>query len=202
MQPPKQTRRSEHPDPHEQFNPVPRVILGLALGLGAWAIVYIFISRPDSPATAGDRRTAQDFAQPESKASQAAPDGRQLFTTKCQACHQANGQGLPGVFPPLAGSSWVKDVPDVPIQILLHGLNGSIEVAGATYSGSMPAFGEQMSDAELAAVLSFIRGEWGNAAPAVDASVVEAARKLSSGRNAPWNGIAELQKTMTKGGER
>ena len=92
--------------------------------------------------------------------------------------------------------------PDVPIQILLHGLNGSIEVAGATYSGSMPAFGEQMSDAELAAVLSFIRGEWGNAASAVDASVVEAARKLSSGRDAPWNGIAELQKTMTKGGER
>jgi mono/diheme cytochrome c family protein len=202
MQPPRQTRRSEHPDPHEQFNPVPRVILGLTVGLVAWAVVYIFVARPNSPATLGDQRRVQSFAAPASVAGQAAPDGRQLFVAKCQACHQANGQGLPGVFPPLAGSSWLKGAPDIPIQILLHGLNGAIEVAGATYNGSMPAFGEQLSDAELAAVLSFARAEWGNASPAVTASMVDAARKASSGRNAPWQGIAELQKTMAGGGER
>jgi len=202
MQTPQQIRGNEHPDPHEQFNPVPRVIVGLTLGLVAWAIVYIFIDRPDSPAAAGDRRSAQAVVQPESNAGQAAVDGRQLFVAKCQACHQASGQGLPGVFPPLAGSAWVKSAPDVPIQILLHGLNGPIDVAGAGYNGSMPAFGEQMSDAELAAVLSFVRGEWGNAAPAVDASMVEAARKATAGRDAPWKGIAELQSVMARGGER
>ena len=173
MPQPPQTRKSEHADPHEQYNPVPRVVLGLVLALVVWAIGYIVLA-------------------PQEAAAGAAIDARQLFVAKCQACHQASGQGLPGVFPPLAGAAWVTGAPEAPLQIVLHGMNGAIEVSGTTYSGAMPAFGEQMSDAEIAALLTHIRSQWGNASAAVDAATVQAARQASAGRTAPWNGAAEL----------
>lgn len=183
MQPPEQSRGSEHADPHEQHNPVPRVMLGLVLALVVWAIAYIFTARPDGMPALGDQRPRQELPA----------DGRGLFVARCQACHQANGQGLPGVFPPLAGASWVTGDPGVAIQIVLHGLIGPIDVNGVIYQGAMPAFGEQMNDAELAALLSFIRSAWGNAAPAVEADAVRAARAASAARTGPWQGGAELE---------
>jgi mono/diheme cytochrome c family protein len=196
MQQPQQNRKSEHADPHEQFNPVPRVVLGLALALVVWALAYILMARPDGMAGLGDQRQPAALAQGGAPAAGGAVNGRQLFTGKCQACHQANGQGLPGVFPPLAGASWVQGEPALPAQILLHGLTGPLEVNGNTYQGAMPAFGEQMNDAEIAAVLSFIRSEWGNTSPAVEAAAVEAARKASASRSEPWDGVTELQKFL------
>ncbi|WBY02662.1 cytochrome c [Ramlibacter tataouinensis] len=200
MQRPKQTRDSEHADPHEQYNPVPRVVLGLAIGLVVWAIAYIVTARPDGLAGLGDRRVPATLAQGAAPASNVAVDGRQLYVAKCQACHQATGQGLPGVFPPLAKSEWVQDPVEVPLQILLHGLNGPIEVAGTTYNGSMPGFGGQMNDAELAAVLSFVRAEWGNTGAPVDAAAVQAARQATEGRTEPWPDIRELQKFVGASG--
>lgn len=196
---PDQSRKGEHADPHEQYNPVPRVVLGLALALVVWAVGYIVMARPDGLAGLGDQRVPGTLAQGSAPAPGAAIDGRQVFVARCQACHQAAGQGLPGVFPPLAGSSWVKGPAEIPMQILLHGLNGPIEVSGATYNGAMPAFGEQMNDAELAAVLSFVRGEWGNGSPAVEAEAVQGARKASAERTEPWPGIGMLQKFLAAG---
>lgn len=194
MQQPQQTRKSEHADPHEQYNPVPRVVLGLAFGLVVWAVAYIVISRPDATAGLGDRRDPATLVGPSTAASGAAVDGRQLFVAKCQACHQARGEGVTGVFPPLASSPWVKDPVQIPVHIVLNGLTGPIEVGGTTYNGMMPAFGEQMSDMELAAVLTFVRSEWGNAAPPVSAETVAAARKSTASRPGPWPSIEELQK--------
>lgn len=96
----------------------------------------------------------------------------------------------------------MKGAAEIPVQILLHGLNGPIEVAGATYNGAMPAFGEQLNDAELAALLSFVRGEWGNSSPAVDVDVVQSARKASAERTEPWPGVAELEKFVGSAGSR
>ncbi len=200
MPQPPQNRKSEHDDPHEQYNPVPHVVLALVGALVAWALAYILMARPDGLAGLGDQRPPAALAQGQAAAPGGAVDGRQAFVAKCQACHQANGQGLPGVFPPLAGSAWVKEAPALPIQILLHGLNGPIEVAGATYNGAMPAFGEQVGDAELAAVLSFVRGEWGNDSAPVPAEAVQAARKASAGRTEPWSGVAELQEFLAAAG--
>ena len=199
MQQPQQNRKCENDDPHEQYNPVPRVVLGLVLALVSWAVAYILLARPDGLAGLGDQRVPDTLAQGTAPAAGAAIDGRQVFVSKCQACHQAAGQGLPGVFPPLAGSSWVKGPAEISLQIVLHGLNGPIEVAGVTYNGSMPAFGEQMNDAELAAVLSFVRSEWGNASPAVDPEAVQAARKRAAERTQPWPSIEELQKFVATG---
>ncbi|HEY5928938.1 MAG TPA: cytochrome c [Burkholderiales bacterium] len=193
MKQPLQTRSSEHADPHEQYNPVPRVVLGLAFGLVVWAVAYIVIARPDGMAGLGDRRVPEALVGA-TESPTGSVDGRQLFVAKCQACHQARGEGLQGVFPPLAQSSWVKGVAEIPVQIVLHGLTGPIDVGGATYNGMMPAFGEQLNDAELAAVLSFVRGEWGNASPPVTIDSIVAARKSSAGRSGPWPSIQELQK--------
>lgn len=190
---PKQTRSAENADPHEQNNPVPRILIGLIAALIVWAIYYISASSPNSVAALGDRRVPATLTAGES-ASGGAIDGKHLFTTACQACHQATGQGLPGVFPPLAGASWVTDDPNILAMIVLHGMNGPIDVAGTTYNGAMPAFGDQFNDAELAAILSFIRQEWGNSSPAVDTMAVAAARKATLGRAEPWKGAEELLK--------
>ncbi len=188
----KQSRAAENADPHELNNPVPRVLLGLIAALFAWGIYYIVASGPDSPPALGDQRNPALLAGPAGQGQ--AVDGRQIFTIACQACHQAQGQGLPGVFPPLAGSEWVQGDPEVLASIVLHGVTGPMTVSGTAYNGAMPAFGHQFDDAELAALLSFIRREWGNAQPAVDPSTVAAVRKATESRNQPWAGEAELQR--------
>lgn len=91
-------------------------------------------------------------------------DGAAVYTAQCAACHQAGGTGIPGAFPPLAGH--VGDLyaadPEYLVAVMLYGLQGQITVAGASYNGLMPAFG-QLSDAEIAAVLNHVLTAWGDA---------------------------------------
>lgn len=104
---------------------------------------------------------------PDSLTASLEPNGAAIFSAQCSACHQANGLGIPGAFPPLAGSEWMLADAAVPVAIVHDGLQGEIEVAGNQFQGVMPRFGGQLSDAELAAVLSYARSQWGN-----DASVI------------------------------
>lgn len=184
-------RHGEHADPHEQNNPVPKVVLGLTLGLVVWAIGYIFWQEPDGAAALGDRRQPAALAGP-AAGTQTIADGATIFANACQACHQSTGKGLPGVFPPLAGSEWVLAPPDRIAQILLHGVTGPMKVLGTTYSGAMPAFGTQLSDGEIAAVASFVRTQWGNNAEKLTPAEVARSRQASAGRDEPWKGEAEL----------
>ncbi|WP_407280996.1 cytochrome c [Aromatoleum evansii] len=181
-------QRRENRDPQESFNPVPRLMLGLIGVLFGWALFYIYTARPATFPSLGDRRSAEVLAAVPARAV----DGEQIFGANCVACHQASGAGIPLVFPPLAGSAWVDGSEHVLIQILLHGIKGSIEVAGSTFNGEMPAFGEKLGDAEIAAVASYIRSQWGNQAGPVTAETVQDQRKLTGGRSTPWNGGAEL----------
>lgn len=190
---------TENADPHELYNPVPRILLGVIGALVVWGGYYILASSPNSAAALGDQRPLSVLVKSNAFDDGAAIDGKQLYTAACQACHQATGQGLPGVFPPLAGSEWVTGIPDTLAQIVLHGVTGPISVTGNTYNGAMPAFGEQFNDAELAAVLSFIRSEWGNGSPAVDETLVRAARHATEDRTQPWKGgeaLAELSQDL------
>lgn len=189
---PKQTRESENADPSELYNPVPRVVIGIVFGLIVWAIYYIFAANPDGVASLGDHRIPSQLVS-NTAGKGGAIDGKQLYTGTCQACHQATGHGLPGVFPPLAGSSWVDGDPHVLVQIVLHGLHGPIEVAGTTYNGSMPAFGTQFNDDELAALLSFIRKEWGNTGAPIEASLVAESRALTAKRADPWPNVKDIE---------
>ena len=121
-------------------------------------------------------------------------DGKALFARNCAACHQATGAGLPGVFPPLAGSEWVMGSDKVAAAILLHGITGKLTVKGGSYNGQMPAFKDKLNDAEIAAVLSHIRSNFGNAAPKIAPDVVKAEREATRDRKDPWAGDDDLVK--------
>jgi mono/diheme cytochrome c family protein len=119
--------------------------------------------------------------------------GQGVYTQRCQACHQAGGMGLPGAFPPLRGSEWETGAPEQPIRIILDGLQGPVTVAGKTFNGVMPAWGSQLSNAEIAAVATYVRQWKPNNAPAVDTTLVVRVRTASAGRaGKPWT-AAELQ---------
>jgi mono/diheme cytochrome c family protein len=121
-------------------------------------------------------------------------DGAAIFASRCAVCHQAAGTGLPGVFPPLAGSNWVGGQGAPLVQIVLHGVQGALTVNGTTYNSAMPAFGSQLNDAQIAAVLTYVRGQWGNKAAAVSPGLVSAQRAATATRTGPWNGDADLPK--------
>lgn len=110
--------------------------------------------------------------------------GEQKYQQICASCHQANGQGIEGNFPPLAGSEWVVGQPEVPIAIVLHGLQGEVKVKGATYNGAMQPWG-MMGDEDIAAVLTYVRQAWGNSASAITPAQVKAVRD-KAGARAAW----------------
>ena len=178
----------ENSDPEERIRPVPLVVAAITVLMVAFGVLYILMSDPFGNSALGDRRTLADLAGP---APGATADGKQLFTANCVACHQATGKGLPGVFPPLDGSEWVHGDARTLANILLHGINGEMEVAGNTYQGAMPAF-HQLSDAELAALASYIRSSWSNKAEAVPADLFAQERKANP-RTTPWDGGAALK---------
>lgn len=122
--------------------------------------------------------------------------GEKVFKSICVSCHQADGQGEPGHYPPLAGSPWVQGEPARIKRILLHGLEGKIEVLGATFDGQMPVFGHRLSDARVAGVLSWIRQAWGNDAPPIPEESVAATRKATKDRTTPWT-VPELEAVTT-----
>jgi mono/diheme cytochrome c family protein len=121
--------------------------------------------------------------------------GKRVFTANCVTCHQATGQGVPGVYPPLAGSEFVLDAKHEKhiIKIVLFGLNGPITVKGANFNNAMTPFGGILKDDQIANVLTYVRSEWGNNAPAITADQVAAIR-AELGARGPWT-VEELLKT-------
>ncbi|MBV8345074.1 MAG: c-type cytochrome [Candidatus Eremiobacteraeota bacterium] len=104
------------------------------------------------------------------------PDGRAIFVVNCAVCHQPNGQGG-GPYPPLAGNPDVNAVDSANvIATVLNGRTGPITVNGTQYGGNMPSWRGQLSNAQIAAVLTYVRTAWGNSGPAVSEDQVAAAR--------------------------
>jgi nitrite reductase (NO-forming) len=87
--------------------------------------------------------------------------GDQVYTSVCAACHQPGGRGIPAAFPPLANSDYLNADRNRAISVVLFGLTGTITVNGASFNSVMPALG--MSDADVASVLTYVYGNWGNA---------------------------------------
>lgn len=184
-------RTRENPDPQEKNRPVPKAVLLMASAAIIWAVTYISTTQSDDPPELGDHRTLETLKGKAADAGHAI-DGAQVYQANCVACHQASAAGLAGVFPPLAGSEWVKAPDRVPVNILLHGIRGSLTVKDTVYNGQMPSFKTKLSDAEIAAVLSYIRGNFGNAAGKITAETVKAERDAGKDRNDPWNGDDDL----------
>src|SRR5690606_33745627 len=101
--------------------------------------------------------------------------GNNLYASNCASCHQADGSGMAGVFPPLAGDHLVvAEDPTGHIEAVLHGLQG-VTIDGVAYASPMPAFAF-LSDEDIAAIVNHERTSWGNSAPTVTAEDVAALR--------------------------
>ena len=113
----------------------------------------------------------------------------------CGACHQPNGLGTPGTFPPLDGSEWVleKDPARV-VRIVLDGLTGPIQVKGAPYNSQMPGWRTQLSEEEIAQVSTYIRQAWNNKAGPVTKEQVAKIKADTANRNGALWTVEELMK--------
>ncbi len=91
--------------------------------------------------------------------------GQQVYQN-CAGCHQPNGMGVPGTFPPLAGTlpkiAAAEGGRDYLIRVVLFGMTGPIESVNGSYNGQMPAWGGSFDDAQIAAVLNYVLTAWGN----------------------------------------
>ena len=136
-------------------------------------------------------------ANPKSGPEMLIAKGEALYMV-CAACHQINGMGVTGQFPPLAGSEWVNEAdPSRLIAIPLFGLAGPIEVKGEPWNAPMAALGSAMSSEDFAAIISYIRQAWGNDAPPVTPEEVEAVKLQHQSRpmdgSRPWTGPELMQ---------
>ncbi|MHB1560467.1 MAG: c-type cytochrome [Isosphaeraceae bacterium] len=179
--------------------PVPRWLMGLGAALLVWGGYYL------NQYGGGFRADALEGTYRRVVAGAPVPIdpvvlGRKLFSDRgCIGCHQLTGQGLAGQFPPLAGSEWVHGSPERLSRIVLQGFQGPVKVRGETYNNVMPGFGPILDDQQAAAVLTFIRQEWGNKAGPVSPSVVTRARAAHASRTTPWT--AEELKAFGAGDE-
>lgn len=112
---------------------------------------------PDGGAAA-DGGPGSDAAVPSALMAQ----GKSLYQTHCATCHQKDGQGVPGAFPPLAGNANLSSAKLV-VTTIHSGHSGSITVNGKSFDSTMPAIGAGFGSKQLAAVATFVRNAWGNA---------------------------------------
>ena len=101
--------------------------------------------------------------------------GQEVYTTNCVSCHMEKGEGMEGVFPPLAKSNYLMADKKRSIVQIIKGVTGPIKVNGVEYNGEMAAF--NLSDQEISDVLNYVRNSFGNKGAAVTPEEVKAARK-------------------------
>jgi mono/diheme cytochrome c family protein len=124
--------------------------------------------------------------------------GKALFSANCITCHQANGEGVAGQYPPLAGSEVeTGDATNQLIAIVLKGLQGPVEIKGKPFNNSMQAWEGQYTDQQLASILTYVRSDWGNNAPAITADMVKQMRSEFKDRKEQWT-WSDIQKIPPK----
>jgi mono/diheme cytochrome c family protein len=165
-----------------------RTLVALVATLGVLSLAAC--AKGEGKTSSGAEDASVAGARPAATVS-AAPQqsGAQLFQ-RCAVCHQASGLGVAGAFPPLAGSEWATaENAAISIRVVLHGLQGPVTVKQHRFNGAMPAYGtgQAMSDAEVAAVLTYVRSSWGNKANAVTAAEVARERAATASRSTPWS---------------
>jgi len=130
----------------------------------------------DMAGSAPAASTTASAGVPSSTGGYDAAKGAALFTANCSACHQANGEGLPGAFPSLKNDAVVnKDDASKHVQVVLQGLHDA-KVSGVVYSSVMPPFAGMLTDVEIADIIDYERSSWGNHGKPVAAAQVAAER--------------------------
>ncbi|RKS53414.1 cytochrome c [Gillisia mitskevichiae] len=115
--------------------------------------------KKDQNTSSSEEFTISDNLQQE-KVSESFARGKEVFSNFCVTCHLPSGKGIPGNFPPLAGSNWLVDKRTESLKAIKYGLSGPIEVNGESYNNVMAPQG--LSDQEVADVMNYISNSWGN----------------------------------------
>ena len=187
----------------EQIRRLAAPLGGAVVGVAVFVGVNVTTGRAIVPtvASVSGKMPVDSLTQPGGQVAVAGPP----YQTVCGPCHQAEGQGIPYVFPPLAGSEWMIGDPETPIRIVLLGLSGEIEVQGTKFNLVMPPAGTALpgsaplpplDDAKIAEAITYARTNFGNKASAVDAELVKKVRDSLGGRTTPWT-AAELTALRT-----
>jgi mono/diheme cytochrome c family protein len=165
------------------------VLSGVVVGVAVFVGVNVTIGRaivPTKQSLTGPHFSAPIYPQ----VAAPAVGSTGTYQMVCTTCHQAEGQGVPGAFPPLAGSSWLTGDAETPIRIVLLGLSGEVEVNGKKFNAVMPP-PPGLTDAQIAEAITFARSNFGNSASPVDAAAVKRVRDSLAGRTQMWT-AAEL----------
>lgn len=183
----------EMSDPEDSFAPTPVWLILSCFAFVAWGGWYLaehtygFSGNTftDEPMSAARMVAASDPTKPVDPMVL----GKRVFNN-CTQCHQNDGKGVAGTYPPLAGSEFVLGRKEVLARIVVNGLEGDLTVAGNHYKGTMPAW-PQLKSEQIAAVLTYIRASFGNQASPVEPALIESIRKENA-RSKPWS-APELQ---------
>jgi mono/diheme cytochrome c family protein len=113
--------------------------------------------------------------------NQAEHPGKVVYNTYCMACHMAEGEGVPGMNPPLSQTEWVLGDKTRLINVVLNGLSEEIVIKGETYNNVMASH-SFLTDQQIADVLSYVRQSFGNDATAISVEEVASVRKANEGK--------------------
>jgi mono/diheme cytochrome c family protein len=198
----------EHKDPSADVTPVPLWVTLLCGAAVCWAGAYVGMFHGGFNSNVYNEFESSPavlFPQPERANAKAAGPivdipaiGKSVYLGNCQACHVANGAGQPGLIPPLAGSEWVTGNEKRLAMILLKGVLGPLKVKGASFNGAMPPWEAGLNDTKIAAVLTYIRQEWGNKAGPIAPAQINAARKEFAAKKVSWTEAELLQIPKTR----
>ncbi len=196
--------KREQADPDQGAEPIPLLGIGFVMVVLALGFMYFgmfsagfkadgYDERGGSAASTADAGAAVE----EDPMAVLLKNGKRVYQANCQACHQATGGGVAGQYPPLAGSRWVLENDERLIALILGGLQGPIEVKGNIYNNVMVGWAPTLSDVQMAAVTTYIRQEWGNAAPPIAPEAVAKVRADHGSRTEAWT-AAELEQVFGK----
>ncbi|MCI0748607.1 MAG: cytochrome c [Verrucomicrobia subdivision 3 bacterium] len=189
-------------EPVAERRPVPVLLIALLVALVFWGELYVMRHGGDIGGEKGafpamvyfPFKSYAEIPKPPGGAA----EGVKFYGQYCAICHQANGMGIPGQFPPLAGSDWVlEEGPNRVIRLMLNGIQGPITVNGQPFNNAMPPWRDIMDDAKVAAVATYIRSTWGNKVPPVKPEEVKAIRDATADRTSAWS-AQELLALPTK----
>lgn len=198
----------EHAEPSADVTPIPTWLSILCAGALCWAGIYVGIfhggfnpkvfNEYESNPTAFFPLPGNATVGPGGPAVELTPLalGEKVFKEVCASCHQLTGTGMPGQFPPLAGSEWVdgseyneKRI----VAIVLKGFKGPVTVKGAAFNGAMPGQEQALKPNKIAAVLTYVKQAWGNKGGEISEAQVTAAKKEFLDHGDQWT-AEELKK--------